>query len=203
MKDAGINVKVSATLTQINKNSIWRLRRFCDQNNIGFRTSLFFIAGERSKRNIQWLGVDADEAWDALVYNTKHLNVDDSFVDTSFHEPGIRRYSCGVGYGTVAINPDGSLSPCNHLADSKLYLGNVRTSTLHQLVAVGYERYNFVDIDKMTSGSCTRCPVRYICAGGCRASSLHTYGTMHEAPPDCNFLKQAYIKSLWISVVGT
>lgn len=202
MKDVGLSVKVSATITQINKCSIWRLKQFLAQNDIDFRTSIFFLGGERSKKNSQQLGLNVDELWRTLLYNAARQNPKQLDTDLPPLMPGIHRYGCGVGYGTIAINPDGSVSPCDHLIDSELSLGNVRTSTIYQLIAAGYELYNFVDVDKMPTDGCANCPVRYFCAGGCRASSLHTYGTMRVAPPDCSFLRQLYIEALWIDVMG-
>lgn len=203
MKDAGVNVKVSATITQINKNSIWRLKRFCTQNEIGFRTSIFFLGGERSKKNSKQLGLDVNELWDTLLYNAARLNSEQLDAGLPHLTPGVPRYGCGVGYGTIAVNPDGSVSPCNHLTDPKLSLGNVRQSNLRQLVGTGYKLYNFVDVSKMPGSSCAKCPVRYFCGGWCRASSFHTYGSMHVVPPDCSFFRQTFIESLWIDVMGT
>lgn len=190
MKSAGINVKVSSTITQINKNSFWRLKKFCAQNNISFGTSMFFIAGERSKKNSHRLQLTIDEFWETCQYNGENL------VENIPYEPEVRRYNCGIGYGSVAIQPDGTMSPCNHLFDQKQSLGNIKTSTLYELLNVGYKRYNFIDVDKMNT--CSKCPVRYLCAGGCRASSLHNYGTMHKTPPECSLLKKVYIACLWI-----
>lgn len=192
MKNAGIDVKVSSTITQINKNSFWRLKKFCAQNNISFGTSMFFIAGERSKKNSQQLQLTMDEIWETCLHNGENL------IENIPYEPETRRYNCGIGYGSIAIQPDGTMSPCNHLPEQSL--GNIRTSTLDELLTVGYKQYNFIDVDKMKT--CLTCPVRYLCAGGCRANSHHNYGTMHKTPPECPFLKKAYIECLWIDAKG-
>ena len=48
-----------------------------------------------------------------------------------------------------------------------------------------------------------KCPVRYFCAGGCRANALHNYGAMDVPAKNCNELKQTYVSSLWVSVLGS
>ncbi|OPY53000.1 MAG: pyrroloquinoline quinone biosynthesis protein PqqE [Methanosaeta sp. PtaU1.Bin112] len=201
IRDAAIDVEISATITQINLKSIRQFRQFCNKNSIKFRSSIFMLSGERSKRNAQWLELSSDDYLDASTYCLE--NFDNKTTMGHPMVPGERRYGCGAGYGQIDISPDGSVLPCSHLNDPALYFGNIQTSNIEQLAEVGYKRYSYIDVDGMDPCSSSKCPMRYFCGGGCRANSLHNYGTTHHIPKNCSELKQIYLKGLWVSVLGS
>ncbi|UCD99756.1 MAG: radical SAM protein, partial [Chloroflexota bacterium] len=200
LKDAGINVEISSTITRLNNKSIRQFREYCDKNHLNFRSSIFMISGEKTKRNAEWLELNPEEYLDASTYALEYYDPNTTMGHPMV--PGERRYSCGLGYGQVDISPDGSLFPCSHIIDSKFCIGNIKTSELRQLVEDGYNRYSSIDVDMINKCSSTKCPVRYFCAGGCRANALHHYGTLEVPAKNCEQLKQIYISGLWVSVNG-
>ncbi len=200
LKEAGLEVEISATITQLNYKSIRQFREYCDKNQLKLRSSIFMLSGDKTKTNADWLELNPEEYYDASTYV-----LDFSDPNTPMEQamtPGERRYSCGLGYGQVDISPDGSMFPCSHLNNPKFCLGNIKTSGLRQLVEAGYKRYRPIDIDNMNPCTGSKCPVRYFCAGGCRAIALHNYGSLEVPAKYCRQLKQVYIASLWASVVG-
>jgi len=201
LRDAGVDVTVSATLTGVNRNSLWRLQRYCEQNRYAFRTSCFFQAGTRSKQNAPRLGIAVSELWATLVRAGERSGP--QFLDDEAARclrVGVRRYGCGVGYGMLAVNPDGTISPCGHLTAPELALGDVRATGLVRAAESGYAAYRRLDVDLLPG--CSECPVRYLCAGGCRASSFHQTGDMLPVPHDCAVLRRACIDSMWVDLVG-
>jgi radical SAM protein with 4Fe4S-binding SPASM domain len=200
LKDAGIDVEISSTITRLNNKSIRQFREYCDKNHLKFRSSIFMISGEKSKRNAEWLELNPGEYLDASTYALEYYDPNTTMGHPMV--PGERRHSCGLGYGQVDISPGGSLFPCSHLNDSKFCIGNIQTSELRQLAADGYKRYSPFDIDMINQCSSTKCPVRYFCAGGCKAITLHQFGTMNVPAKNCDQLKQIYISALWVSVNG-
>jgi radical SAM protein with 4Fe4S-binding SPASM domain len=201
MVEAGVNVAISSTVTQINKKSIWRLKQFCDRNNISLGTSFFFASGDRSKINAPWLELKPSEVLESSADNAKHYDYYDVADQSLMPTPGMRRCHCGIGYGQVAIQPDGSVSPCRLLTDSRFFLGNVKKSELRELLNIGHMKYNFLEVDKVTC-DCAKCHVRYLCIGGCKAISFYNYGNLDRCPPNCELLKQIYTESLWASILG-
>ncbi|HLP57797.1 MAG TPA: radical SAM protein [Candidatus Deferrimicrobium sp.] len=200
LKEAGLDVEISATITQINYKYIRQFREYCDKNQLKLRSSIFMLSGEKTKTNAGWLELNPEEYYDASTY-VLDFNDPNTPMEQAM-TPGERRYSCGLGYGQVDISPDGSVSPCTHLNIPKFRIGNIKTSELRQLVEAGYKRYRPIDVDTMNPCSSTKCPVRYFCAGGCRAIALHHYGSLDVPAKYCHELKQVYITSLWASVVG-
>ena len=74
MKDAGMNVEISATITRLNNKYIRQFREFCDQHYIKFRSSIFMLSGEKSKRNAQWLELNPEEYLDASLYALEYYD---------------------------------------------------------------------------------------------------------------------------------
>jgi AdoMet-dependent heme synthase len=202
LKDAGAKVKVSATLTQVNKANIWRLNQFFAERGIPSKYSLFFVAGSRSKKNAPELALDADEIWGVMLDGWSRTGLTDIVVSASKLLLGPPRKSCGVGFGAIAINPDGSMSPCNHLTTSSFALGNIRSVPVRNLLEIGYQRYGLLDVDRFTHSSCPACHVRYFCGGDCRASAYHCYGDLEAQTPNCLLFQRYYIECLWVDVMG-
>ena len=199
MIDSGIKLGITATVTQINKNSTWRLKKFCKQHNISFGTSFFFMSGNRSRNNAGWLELKPEEIIESSINNSNYFKDDE--IEKNSLIPGKLRYHCGIGLGQIAIHPEGSVSPCRLLLDPQFYLGNVMKSELPDILKIAREKYDFMDVDKVKCG-CAKCPVRYFCAGGCKATSYYNYGMLDQYPPNCSILKKIYIESLWTSVLG-
>ena len=197
MINAGIKVGITPTVTRINKKSIGLLKQFCDRYHISLGTSFFFKLGERSRSNADWLGLKPDE----IIESCSPGNFEEPEGGYSSFIPGNRRHHCGIGCGQLAVNSEGSVSPCRLLLDARFYLGNVKQSKLRQLLSIGMSKYDFVGVDKMTCG-CAACPVRYICVGGCKALSYYSYGSLDRLPPNCGLLKKIYIENLWTSILG-
>lgn len=204
MKDGGIDVVTSATVTQINQASIWRLCHYCSEIGVKFRTSVFFIVGKRSKKYQASLGLSPKGMWEIAELNADYLTPVELANSFDVHvRPGLRQYTCGIGYGTVAIDYDGTVYPCNHLTTPEFALGNTRRDSLIDIVKRGKSKYSFIDVDYPQNNECNVCPVRYQCTGGCRGNSYHHFGTLEVPPPECEWLRQAAIESLWINVMGT
>lgn len=200
LKAAGINFEISATLTRLNIKSVRQFREYCEQNHYDFRSSIFMVSGELSKNNADWLELNPEEYFDACTYALESFHPDTTMGHPMV--PGLRRYGCGMGYGQIDISPGGSVYPCTHISTSEFYMGNIRTADLRKLAAEGQCRYTSCEIDGMPHCTGKKCPVRYFCAGGCKANAFHNNGTIDTPDKHCEQLKKSYISALWVSVLG-
>jgi radical SAM protein with 4Fe4S-binding SPASM domain len=92
------------------------------------------------------------------------------------HRTELFRRQCGVGNGIVSIDANGDLYPCQTLHRKEFQCGNAFKSglraVLEQSEVIKNTKKAAVDI----LPECRTCPVRYICAGGCRSEAYTVEG---------------------------
>ena len=88
----------------------------------------------------------------------------------------LRRRQCGVGNGIVSIDPNGDVYPCQTLHLPELRCGNVFKTSLRQVLENSgmLKKMKRAVVDILPE--CNVCPVRYVCAGGCRAEAYTREG---------------------------
>ncbi len=86
------------------------------------------------------------------------------------------RKHCGVGNGIISIDPNGDVYPCQTLHRDEFHCGNALKSGLKNILnesgVLKEMKRAVVDI----LPECSVCPVRYVCAGGCRSEAYTTEG---------------------------
>ena len=113
---------------------------------------------------------------------------------TSTKERNIRFTNCGIGTNII-FDSDGKIYPCNKFSS---YFFDLKTP-MNQIVR------NFNYINDQTSciniAQCKKCPLMYVCSGGCRIDNLNKKGSMisticNEQYKDIQWLKllQDYLK---------
>ncbi|ACX51487.1 Radical SAM domain protein [Ammonifex degensii KC4] len=88
---------------------------------------------------------------------------------------------CGVARAYLALQPDGTITPCVYMPEVKL--GHVRTDRLIEV----WRQHPFLEAlrdRRKLWGNCGVCDYRYVC-GGCRARALAYYGDPHAPDPGC------------------
>jgi radical SAM protein with 4Fe4S-binding SPASM domain len=200
MKAAGINFIISSTITKLNVNTIRGFREYCKKNHYDFRSSVFTPSGYISKSNRDWLELSPEEYFDASTYALEDFKPETTMGHPMV--PGLRRYGCGMGYGQMDISPDGSVHTCSHLIKPQFNIGNIQTSDLHELINEGKRRFIYCEVDNLPYCTENKCPVRYFCAGGCRANSFNTLGTIDTHSKNCEQYRKSYIGALWVSLMG-
>ncbi|HZN09287.1 MAG TPA: radical SAM protein [Pyrinomonadaceae bacterium] len=90
----------------------------------------------------------------------------------------LRRRQCGVGNGIVSIDPNGDLYPCQTLHLPEFRCGNVFKTSLRQVLDTSgmLKKMKRAAVDNLPE--CKTCPVRYICAGGCRSEAYTREGDL-------------------------
>ncbi|RCX12211.1 radical SAM protein with 4Fe4S-binding SPASM domain [Anaerobacterium chartisolvens] len=200
LKAAGIDFVISSTVTSINIDNIRGFRDYCIKNGYGFRSSIFTLSGDLSKSNNDWLGLTSEQYFDACTYALEDFKPDTTMGHPVV--PGVRRYGCGMGYGQMDISPDGSVFPCSHLNKPQFLIGNIKTSSIQQLIAEGEYRYGYCEVDNISYCTESKCPVRYFCTGGCRANTYNNFGEINARAKYCDQHKQSYISALWVYMMG-
>lgn len=112
---------------------------------------------------------------------------------------GNRQRYCMLGTGLIHIEFDGELYPCSSLVCEEFSLGNIQTVyTGSELQTVWRESSLLRELRNLTLDQldqCRDCPVKYECAGGCRAAAFWSTGDFHGKYPHCDLnlqLKEQY-----------
>lgn len=91
---------------------------------------------------------------------------------------------CGAGCGYLSLAPDETITAC-HRQHSSL-IGHLRNGIDEEL------RAKWTDNRIYNRESCMKCPIRYLCGGGCREASVGEYGDIRKpVVADCK------IKEIW------
>jgi len=113
---------------------------------------------------------------------------------------GVKSNSCGIGNNrAIYVKPDGSLYPCADTALPAFRLGNLRTDDLRELWENSplLKKLRALDIDT-NNPKCSRCDVRYQCAGNCRGENFQTTGSMTGPHFNCRDIHDSVIELMWI-----
>ena len=111
---------------------------------------------------------------------------------------GLRRIQCGFASGDIHMVSNGDIYPCVMLYEEGFKCGNIMEEDIAKIYRESevMNRCREATIDKIEE--CEGCFVKYICAGGCRASAYHKYGSLTAYPRDlCGVLKQSAVDSMW------
>lgn len=83
-----------------------------------------------------------------------------------------RNIGCGAGKTICSINSDGAVYPCQALHYDEFYMGNILETDLIDMRFVKDQTGCLPSVDEIEG--CKSCNLRYICGGGCLATSYPT-----------------------------
>lgn len=180
LREAGAKyVHVNAVITPVNANSVGA---FLDYAENTLKADKVTTAGSGIKVE------DPQDRWGAADYQLtkeQQYHVFEQTRDFYNEHPGPQRLvhrgelfrkQCGVGNGIVSIDANGDIYPCQTLHRSEFNCGNAFRSGLRAVL----EKSEIIKRSKQAAvdilPECKTCPVRYICAGGCRSEAYTLEG---------------------------
>jgi radical SAM protein with 4Fe4S-binding SPASM domain len=108
--------------------------------------------------------------------------------------------SCHAGRGSVSIADNGDVYPCHLFHYDEFRMGNVYEQDIREIIfsdeLLEYSRSMDVELN---NEDCSKCPIRLLCNGGCKANTLHGTGTMHGVDIHCSFLKSVFFKDMYLA----
>ena len=122
----------------------------------------------------------------------------DIFKNHEPHELNSSLRKCPAAITTLAINPYGSIFPCQVLVnENTMKITSVWKDNWLEEVMQSEIRRQFFELTINTIETCQDCGHRYICTGGCAAISYMLYGELHcHLPFLCEHLKKAAAENL-------
>jgi uncharacterized protein len=94
--------------------------------------------------------------------------------------------TCG---DAVALEHTGDLYSCDHFVEPKFKLGNIRDTTMAEMLALPEQRRFGADKRETLPKYCRECDVRFACNGGCPKDR---FAMTPDGEPGLNFLCAGY-----------
>jgi uncharacterized protein len=128
----------------------------------------------------------------ASPYITKMLHKMVSSLSQYHSTMGI---GCGVGRNTNAVDVDGNIYPCHRYVNMEKYiLGNTKTG-MDEKKTKGYYR----KLIESTRRTCSKCWIRWFCAGGCPWERSAPDGIICDPmPSECEDRGNGVERTLWM-----
>ncbi len=192
--ERGANVQVAMTVHRGNRQDIDAMTR-----RYGGRLVFqpLFQAGRGAKRDD--LALTGAEYYDALA-STENVAPMDSIgaMLERLRGRGVER--CAMAEGEVSIAETGDVYPCQMLAVPEFCAGNVRKSRFADIYYNSKIFNQARGISIRTLEKCADCPIRRLCAGGCRARDYYEIGTISGVGDFCEYEQKAFLNGLFESV---
>lgn len=106
-------------------------------------------------------------------------------------QKNVRFTNCGIG-ANIVINYDGHIYPCHKFNSSLFFEADADIDDIYR---------EFNEVNKRTScdrmKKCSRCELRYVCAGGCRIDNYNENGDMLIPVCDEEYKEKQYRKLLY------
>ncbi len=94
------------------------------------------------------------------------------------HRSALRRTQCGVGNGIVSVDANGDVYPCQTMHTEEMICGNVFREGLGHVLDHSPKLAQMKNLVVDILPECSTCPVRYVCAGGCRQEAYSREGDL-------------------------
>lgn len=134
---------------------------------------------------------DADfENMTKFMAENREIHIQDSMLGSA---DILAKRCCGVGKTLVSIGAEGEIYPCYMLHRDELIMGNIFTDDLKEVMKSTKNLCRDITVDDFFE--CSDCDYKYICGGGCRASSYYMHKDFLHPETSCKKSKQ-YLKNV-------
>lgn len=197
LKENGLPLLISCTVTEVNVDSIQLLVDYCSEHDFKYRFVKYFPTAGRASENISSYRVEELKLADKIGHlegNDNHnVNISKGYSRLK------KRTVCGLGK-MLSVSESAKLYPCNHLYIDKFIMGDAAIEPVLDIIERSHDIFRAVPVDTMNP--CKKCALRYLCGGSCRATAYHEKGRLDVNTSDCNFLKEVIVNTLWEQCLG-
>ena len=189
--DVGANVTIAMVVTSKNKDDIAAMSERWG-GRLNFQP--LFPAGRGKGRSD--LAISGGEYYGAMaaVRGVAPMARVGATLE-SLRGRGVKK--CALADREISISATGDVYPCQLLHAPEFLAGNIRERPLREIYreSDALKRARGVTID--TLAKCSRCPIRLLCAGGCRARDYYEVGSIEDVGEFCEYEQLAFINALF------
>lgn len=106
---------------------------------------------------------------------------------------------CGFANGDIHMVSNGDIYPCAMMYKKEFRAGNILAEDIRKIYRDSdvMKKCRAATVDSIKE--CSQCAVKYVCAGGCRATAYEMYGDLKAYHKDlCHLLKKNAEDNLWL-----
>ncbi len=191
----GADVQVAMTVHRGNIGDIDPMTR-------RFGARLTFQPLFQAGRGADWndLALSGKEYYDALA-STENVAPMAAIGTVLENLRGRGATRCALAESEISISETGDVYPCQLLSSPEFAAGNVRVTPLAEIFFNSAVLAKARSISVDTLEKCRECPVRLLCAGGCRARDFYEVGSIEEVGNFCEYELQAFLHGLFDTAV--
>jgi len=204
LKRVGVYVTIESVLTKINYKTIGDTIKslYLNEKVDNYRASHFIPTGRGSLNFTLSIPEEEIAECNKYVFNEVFGGFGNrpfkDFVKDATIENGMQS-TCGAGICELLITLTGDVYPCRSLQSEEYFLGNIFQETLDEIKS----KKSFSDIRRALNvednTECGECPLKYLCAGGCRAAHAAMSGDLRKNNKTwCKLLKNMKHESIWL-----
>ncbi|MFW6026612.1 MAG: radical SAM protein [Candidatus Woesearchaeota archaeon] len=185
VKNAGISVNFSMTVSKINLNDVPKVIKLCKEMDIPIAIRRLVPIGNAEEIKDSLLTPkEVKQLWQYVfkinqkVWNGVSIGCEDGMAVQSF--PGYKPGDCSAGYASFTVLPNGDVYPCRRLPINS---GNLTKQTFEEI-------YNSKEMSKLRNINnindvCFECPYFSKCKGGAKCISDAYFGDFKAPDPQC------------------
>lgn len=187
---AGVHYKLAMTVNRLNLAEVGKMAK-----KYGSRLIFQPLFNTGSAKNLDKYSISGTEYYDCLrsVKNVNPISDLSGVVERLRKRGAIR---CAMGREEISISPSGDVYPCHMLHLSEFYSGNVRDRSLQEIYMSSEKLRDIRRQSVYTYEGCSECPIRLLCAGGCRARTFYMTGSLIAEDQFCDYELQAFVDGL-------
>lgn len=187
LRDVGVEVTVSMTLSRVNAGEALDVARLAEESadRVSFHRLVPVGGGQRLADELL-SPAEVRESMAGLLAFRQDTRIDLPLRDPlwkAYFEPRLRGHrcvaGCAVGYNGLTVEANGDVYPCRRLP---IVIGNVCRQSLYEIWQAPLLQA-LRDRDRL-GGKCGRCRLRWVC-GGCRGIAYAVSGDPLAEDPQC------------------
>ena len=186
---ANVNYAVSMTVTKLNIHDIGAMTELYG-SRLAFAP--LFKAGNAKKSKAC---ISGDEYFTALskVQGVNPLSYCDSSLESAKRH---KICKCAIGDAEISISATGDVYPCQLLHNREFYAGNILKSSFIDIYNTSdvLQTCRHLTVDNLKG--CSKCYLRYVCGGACRARAFYECGNIRVSGKFCEYEKKAFVKGI-------
>lgn len=186
----GVDYTISMTVDKLNIHDVGEMAK---KYGSRLRYAPLFNAGNAKKNNRSISGIEYYRSL-ANVKGVNPLSYCESSLDSASE---CKNHKCAIGDAELSISETGDVYPCQLLHNKEFHAGNIFKESLSEIYHSSpvLQSCRHLTVDNLDG--CSKCFLRYVCGGACRARAYYECGKINNSGKFCEYEKAAFVNGIF------